>query len=101
MAENANPLIRKFEHLYPLTAEEKTVLANACSRTVQVAADEDIVREGDSPNSSNLLLEGFVCRYKVTPEGKRQILSFQLPDDLFDAHSFLLDEMDHSIGAMT
>src|SRR5690606_3753707 len=31
----------------------------------------------------------------------RQILSFFLPGDICDANVFLLDEMDHSIGAIT
>ncbi|HWT30257.1 MAG TPA: Crp/Fnr family transcriptional regulator [Propylenella sp.] len=96
-----NPLIRKFEHLYPLTAEEKRVLDSVCARTERFHADHDVVRIGDMPKECNLLLEGIVFRYEITPEGKRQIMSFQFPGDIFDAQSFVLDEMDHSIATLT
>jgi CRP-like cAMP-binding protein len=35
------------------------------------------------------------------PEGKRQILSFHIPGDMYDAQSFLLDTMDHCVGTIT
>jgi CRP-like cAMP-binding protein len=98
---NNNPLIRKLDHLFPLSGEELQILESACSRIVQFHADQDIVCDGDRPKACNLLLEGFVCRYKLTAEGKRQIMSFQFPGDIFDAQSFILEEMDHSIGAIT
>jgi CRP-like cAMP-binding protein len=100
MQTQSNPLLMKFKHL-PLTAEEKTVLQGACFRTVHFGAREDIVRQGDKPKECNLLLEGVVCRYEETPEGKRQIMSFQFPGDIFDAQSFVLETMDHSIGTIT
>jgi len=98
---NKNPLIRKLDHLFPLGGDELQILESACSRVVQFRADQDIVCDGDRPKACNLLLEGFVCRYKLTAEGKRQIMSFQFPGDIFDAQSLILEEMDHSISAIT
>jgi CRP-like cAMP-binding protein len=40
------------------------------------------------------------CRYRLLPEGKRQILTFLIPGDVFDLHAFLLEAMDHSIGTL-
>ena len=100
-AADANPLIRKLSAMFPLTAQEIGILANACTRTVGYGPNENIVREGDRPKNCNLLLEGWVCRYKSTAEGKRQILSFQFPGDLYDTQSFILDEMDHSISTLS
>ena len=97
----SNPLIRKLENLFPLSREEKELLDRSASRTVEFAADKDIVREGDKPSDCNLLLEGFVCRYKITEEGKRQIFSFHIPGDIFDAQSFLLETIDHSVATLT
>ena len=98
---NPNPLIRKFEHLYPLTAEEQSVLEGAFSRILYFGADEDIVCEGERPSESNVLLEGWTFRYKILVDGKRQIFSFHVPGDIYDAQSFLLDTMDHSVAALT
>jgi CRP-like cAMP-binding protein len=97
----SNPLIRKIEHLIVLSNEEKNVLMSACSITKQLKADEDVVRDGDEPSDCNLLLEGMVFRYKVTAEGRRQIMAFHTPGDIFDAQSFILERMDHSIGTLT
>lgn len=101
MVQHPNPLLRKLEHLHPLSETEKRVLESACRRTLALAADRDIVREGDRPGDCNLLLEGVVCRYKDIADGKRQILSFQFPGDIFDTQSFILRVMDHSIGTLT
>ncbi|HEX2140578.1 MAG TPA: Crp/Fnr family transcriptional regulator [Woeseiaceae bacterium] len=97
----ANPLIRKLHHLFPLTREEEQVLDNACSRTAHFGSDEDIAVEGDRPSDCNLLLSGIVCRYKIVLDGKRQIMSFHCAGDVFDAQSFILETMDHSIGTLT
>lgn len=96
-----NPLIRKLHFLYPLTAEENAVLQSACSRVVEYGADEDIVCEGDQPSECNVLLEGWTCRYKILEDGKRQIFSFHIAGDIYDAQSFLLETMDHSVCTLT
>lgn len=97
----SNPLIRKLEQLFPLTSEEQDVLDRSCSRVVEISADKDIVREGDKPSDCNLLLEGTVCRYKILEDGRRQIFSFHIAGDIFDAQSFLLETMDHSVSTLT
>jgi CRP-like cAMP-binding protein len=94
-------LVRKLDRLYPLTQNEKRVLGSLNLRQAQVPADIDIVREGDNPPEASLLLEGFACRYVLMPDGGRQIQSFHTPGDIVDAHSVLLDEMDHSIKTLT
>ena len=96
-----SPLIRKLEQLFPLTSEERELLEAACSRAIQMDGDQDVVREGDQPSDCNLLLEGIVCRYKLLEDGKRQIFSFHIPGDIFDAQSFLLETMDHSVATLT
>lgn len=60
-----------------------------------------MIREGDKPRAVNLLVEGWACRYRQLPDGRRQIVSFFIPGDLCDANVFILREMDHSIGAIT
>jgi CRP-like cAMP-binding protein len=95
-----NPLIQKMQRLFPLTADEEEVLKNASLDTYQVAARQDIIHDGEHPSRCHVLLSGTACRYKTLANGKSQILSFQFPGDIFDAQSFLLGVMDHSISAM-
>jgi CRP-like cAMP-binding protein len=77
------------------------VLQDAFSGTARFEQDQDIVNEGDHPVHCSLLMEGFVFRYKLLPDGKRQILAFHFPGDIFDTQSYLLDTMDHSVAALT
>lgn len=98
---NCNPLVKKLRQLFPLTEHEEAILENACRRVVKFLADEDIVREGDYPANCNVLLEGMVARHKHLADGRRQILSFHIPGDIYDTQSFLLNESDHSISTLT
>lgn len=94
-------LIRKLEVLGPLTDEERRVVGglHLCSRPV--AADCDLVHEGERRSHCLLLVEGFACRYKMSQNGARQIVSFHIPGDFVDLQSLLLGTMDHSIAAIT
>jgi CRP-like cAMP-binding protein len=93
-------LIRKLESIAPLAPEEKAALLRLPLRLKTVAAHQDIVREGDVPSECCLVVEGFACRYNVTAQGKRQILSFHISGDIPDLQSLHLSEMDHSLGTL-
>ena len=64
-----NPLIRKLERFGSLTDEERQVLKDAIARVRDYRPREDIVREGDTPTESSIILEGFACRYNHLPDG--------------------------------
>jgi len=93
-------LLRKLESLSSLASEEKAALLRLPLRLKAVAADQDIVREGDAPTECCLLVEGFACRYNVTAQGKRQILSFHISGDIIDLQGLHLSVMDHSIATL-
>lgn len=94
-------LIARLAHLYPLSDDEQRVLQGAFGTSALVPEDTDIVLEGDHPTQCSLLMEGFVYRYKLLPDGKRQILAFHVPGEIFDTQGFLLDTMDHSVATLT
>jgi CRP-like cAMP-binding protein len=88
-------------HLYPLSEDEERVLQDAFSGSLEIERERDIIRDGDRPTQCSLLMEGFVYRYKILADGKRQIIAFHFPGEIFDTQSFLLDTMDHSVAALT
>ncbi len=93
-------LIRKLESIAPLAPEEKAALLRQPLRLKAVPAHQDIVREGDTPFESCLIVDGFAYRYNLTDEGKRQILSFHISGDVPDLQSLHLDVMDHSLATL-
>jgi CRP-like cAMP-binding protein len=101
MTRMTNPLILKLEQRDQLSDAEKRALENAISRVRVVEADEDVIREGDRPTESSLLLDGFAARYKIVSNGRRQISALHVAGDFLDLHSFLLKTMDHGVLALT
>jgi CRP-like cAMP-binding protein len=96
-----NRLIRKLESITSLSADEKHGILTLPLATKRVPADTDLVREGDRPSECCLMVEGLACRYKLTDEGKRQIMSFHIDGDIPDLQSLHLRVMDHSLGTLT
>ena len=94
-------LVSKLEQRGPLSAEERRVIEAAVARVRDVAADEDIVHEGECPTESSLMLVGFSARYKILSNGRRQITALHVLGDFVDLHSFLLAKMDHGVVALT
>ncbi len=92
---------RKLAHFGPLTASERKLLDDIAIHSREVGRDQDLVREGDRPGNCMLLLEGFACRYRTLADGRRQILSFHIAGDFLDLHSFLIEQLDHSISTLT
>ena len=62
-----------------LSGDEREALQSVTGTVRTLDAHQDIVREGDRPSASCLVLEGFAYRYKLTEAGKRQILSITSP----------------------
>ncbi len=66
-----------------------------------VAANQDLIQEGDRPTTIKLILGGVACRYKILASGRRQIFAYLLPGDFCDLHVVLLGRMDHGIRTMS
>jgi CRP-like cAMP-binding protein len=90
-------LIRRLETIGPFCAEERSALANASTATRRFGAHEDLIAEGDPTDGVKIILQGLACRYKVLPDGRRQIVAYFVPGDMCDLHALLLKRMDHSI----
>ena len=96
-----NPLTMKISSFVDLSEADRGLLDHLASCTSRMQAGQDIIQEGERPERVNLLLSGWAYRYKILPNGNRQIVAYLLPGDLCDAHVFILDKMDHSIGLLS
>jgi CRP-like cAMP-binding protein len=97
----ADILVHRLESVFPLTDEEKTALTALPMQIATLRSDQDIVREGDRPSRCFLMLEGFVCTYKITARGRRQIMGFYIPGDIPDLQSLHLPVLDATLGTLT
>src|SRR5690242_9841370 len=91
----------KLEAFTRLSPDDRKALADVSRNVKFVDPRRDLVSEGDKPRFVHLMLDGWACRYKTLPDGKRQIVSLFIPGDFCDLNVYILKQMDHSIGAIT
>ena len=96
-----NPFATKLNALATLDPIEVAAIQAQTIRVRKYAARQDLIREGDEPGPVFVMLEGWACRYKILPNGTRQIMAFLMPGDACDLHVNMLAEMDHGIQAIT
>ncbi len=96
-----NPLVAKLRTVGDLPADDIAALDGICDDAREIGARRNIIREGDRPDHVHLVVEGWAARYKLLPDGGRQITAFLIPGDFCDLHVTILDEMDHSISTLT
>ena len=96
-----NRFVEKLKGFTDLSATEVAVLEQATAHPRKLAARHDLIREGDRPGPVFVMLDGWASRYKILPNGSRQITAFMMPGDCCDLHTGMLAEMDHSIQTVS
>jgi CRP-like cAMP-binding protein len=84
-----------------LSPDDKAALAKLSKVSRVIAPRRDLIREGEEPKYVHLMVDGWACRYKTLPDGRRQVVAFFVPGDFCDLNVYILKQMDHSIGAIT
>jgi CRP-like cAMP-binding protein len=95
------PFVRKLEYGAGLSDQDRQVLEHAIRDVRQFKPRHDLILEDDSPENVHVILEGFACRYKLLPDGTRQIMAYLVPGDCCDLHVPILSRIDHTIGTLT
>ena len=95
------PMLRKLELRGALTDEDRQAFLSLPFRLRTVEANVYLVREGDRPDQSSVIINGFAFRHKVTQEGERQIVSLHMRGDFVDLEASLLNIADHNIQTLS
>jgi CRP-like cAMP-binding protein len=93
----ADMLIRRLLVHNDLAQEDLEALQSLPINVKEFPPHATLVKEGDRPSHCCLIIEGFVCRSRITTDGKRQILSVHVPGDIPDLQSLHLHVLDHDI----
>lgn len=93
---HGNPLSRKLAAFVALSEDELGILSRLHERRRRFMAGRDLVHQGQSQHAAYILASGWVCSYKIQPDGSRQIIDFQIPGDFLGLRSVLLRTSDHS-----
>ena len=95
------PLARKLGAFVALSEAELAALEGFHQRRRAFEPGVDLVRQGQLGQLAYILADGWVCSYKLLPNGKRQIVDFQVPGDFLGLRSVLFRTSDHNAEAMT
>jgi CRP-like cAMP-binding protein len=95
-----NALVAKLSQFAPLSHKDIGLLVALCVPEERLRAEVNIVVEGETPRSLFVVTRGMAYRYRLMPDGRRQMLTILLPGDLFGLPRFLLHPMDHSVAAI-
>lgn len=97
-----NPVLAKLNLHSPLTSASEEAIEALVLRTARrIQPRRDLFRAGDRPRSGFLMIEGWALRYKSLADGRRQVTALLLPGDVFDLHTYLAEEVDDTVSAVT
>jgi CRP-like cAMP-binding protein len=95
------PMLHKLRLRMPLTDDEGEAVLILPHTVRDLRTGSYIVRDGEKPTHSCLLLSGFAYRHKTTLAGARQIMSIHMKGDVVDLQNALLRRSDHNVQALT
>jgi CRP-like cAMP-binding protein len=97
----AFPLIDKLNLYLPLSPAEISFLRDLHGSRRQFDRHRDIIAQGRPYRSVFILCSGFAWRYKILPDGKRQLMSFGLPGDLIGFPAVFFDNAVNATGSLS
>jgi len=95
------PMVTKLQLWTRLEDEDRDAVLALPHKLRSLRAHEYIVRDGDEPRHSCLILGGFAIRHKLTGSGGRQIMSIHMKGDVVDLQNSLLRSADHNVQTLT
>ena len=95
------PLVRKLLNIHPLSSEDQEAVLALPHKVRQLEHGQYIVREGDLPTHSCLVVSGFAIRHKIMGDGARQIVNVHVAGDMVDLQNSLLSVADHNVQTLT
>ena len=100
-SEPLAPLVRKLLNTFPLSEEDQVAVLSLPHTERRLENGQYVVREGDAPTHSCLVISGFAVRHKIMGDGARQIVNVHMAGDMVDLQNSLLRTADHNVQALT
>ena len=94
-------LFRRLARHTALDEDEQAALARVLDEEVRFDANAVVVERGDRVTTAFAVTSGWAARTLTLSDGRRQIVNFMLPGDLFDLQVFAGQPADHTVRALT
>jgi CRP-like cAMP-binding protein len=93
--------IRSFATRLVATPDEIATLQELFAAARPVPRRQDIVLEGRQSRSFYLVLDGLLIRYRITREGRRQVVNLVVPGDITGTPSCFFESALYSVRTLT
>lgn len=94
-------MFRKLEYRQKFDDGDRAAVLELPHEVKTLKHHDYVVREGDVPEHSCVLLSGFAVRQKVVGSGHRQIVAIQMKGEVVDLQNSLPGVADHSVQMLT
>ena len=94
-------LIRKLNVFFRLEEGHVRCLRDLQKRHETHAQQTDLIRMGDPFTNVYVLLNGWAMRYKLLPDGRRQVIGFVLPGDFICLNACVLQRAEYTVTLLT
>jgi len=94
-------VLRRRSDFRSMSPDEAKLIGDFKSGEMRCEPGMNLISEGTFSPHLYTVLEGWGFRYKTLEDGRRQILNYLVPGDLIGLQGALLQEMDHSVEALT
>src|SRR5262245_61548641 len=81
--------------------EELEFITHFKSGELRAVAGTSLLHQGANSAHVYTVLSGWAFRYKLLPDGRRQVLNFAFPGDFLGLQAAIMDVMQHSVEALT
>src|SRR4029079_2178336 len=93
--------LRKLKIFRPFTPEELAFVSGFKTGEGTVKAGAPLFLEGATTAPLHTVMSGLAFRYKLLPDGRRQILNYCMPGDFLGLQGSVMHEMQHSVEALS
>ena len=95
------PLVQRLRAVGNLSDDLAAALLSLPHSVREARSGWEIIREGDRPTQSCLVIDGVCGRFKMAGQGARQIVSYHIRGDVPDLQSLFIETMDHNLVALS
>lgn len=96
-----DPLVRKLAIHSDLSADEREAVQSLPHHRRPLNAHAQLLRDGEPARHCSVLLDGYAFRYKLLPEGGRQIVNVLMRGDLVGVQRALFGRANHGVEMLT
>lgn len=96
----SSPFMRRLADLLPSPGLINPALQSACFKSACIDKGGEILAAGPTGRQVVTVSQGIAMRYRILPDGSRQVIMFLMPGDLCSPHIYPTT-IDHNIAAVT